>query len=450
MIVAGSVAVVATVFQQIAALHSIDTRDAMGRVLDQAPFDASGISVDDLLGVIKVLSMIAAACATATAILGWQALQRSKSARIALSVLAVPLFLTGVGTGGVLSTVVAVAIGLLWLQPARDWFDGRWQPQPDAPRTPADGGRTSLEQGRPGTPEPRSSHPQDAGTPEPPPYAGWPPPRSSPQESPQSSREDQDSPQNWPVSSPEDQDPPQNWPQSSPEESPQESPQNSPQGASPEGAWPPQGSREDGSWPPPPPMSPPHPGWAPPQQAWPAQSWPGASPGPTAFAQAPSAQTIWPVAPPAIRRPRAVIASAVLTWVCSVLLGGLVVGAASWLIASPDALLAELTRQNPELARDGTLTVGLVRTMLVLMAGALGLWVLGVCVVAYFVLRGASWARWVLLVSSGVAGLGLVVCTLANPVMAVPLAGAIAVFALLLRKDVVAWFSAQAAQRRAG
>ncbi|MFI2707365.1 hypothetical protein ACH5WX_07455, partial [Nocardioides sp. CER28] len=117
MIVAGSAAVVLTVFQQIAGLHSIDTRDTVEKMLGEPPFDTMGVSVDRILDIIRVLSMVAAACATATAILGWQVLHRSKSARIALSVLAVPLFITGIGTGGILSTAVAVAIVLLWLQP---------------------------------------------------------------------------------------------------------------------------------------------------------------------------------------------------------------------------------------------------------------------------------------------------------------------------------------------
>ena len=116
MIVAGSAAVVLTVFQQIAGLHSIATRETLERVLAQPPFNGIGMSVDQVLEVIRVLSMIAAACATATAILGWHVLQRSKSARVALSILAFPLFVTGIGIGGIMSTTVAVAIVLLWLQ----------------------------------------------------------------------------------------------------------------------------------------------------------------------------------------------------------------------------------------------------------------------------------------------------------------------------------------------
>jgi hypothetical protein len=358
MIMAGSAAVVLTVFQQIAGLHSIGSRDAVGRVLDSPLLDGTSLTVDDVLGVIRVLSMIAAACATATGILGWQVLQRSRSARVVLSVLAVPLFLTGMGTGGVLSTFVVVAVLLLWLQPARDWFDGTWQPAPvesSNPRT--DRQRPPTEQPRPAAPEPPRAGPSESGQ-QPPPYAGWPPPQVS--------------------------------------------------------------------WPPP----------------------PGPAAPPPAYTYGAHAHV--PQTAPQLRRPPAVMAAVVMTWVCSVLLGGLFVFYTAWLIASPGTLMGEMTKQYPELVRDGSLTVGLLRGVLAVMAGLVALWVAAACALAFFVLRGASWARVLLLVSSGVAALGLLLCTVANVVMVVPLGGAVAVVALLLRREVGAWFSARDAQRRAG
>jgi hypothetical protein len=346
MIMAGSAAVVLTVFQQIAGLHSIDTRDAVERTLSEPPFDGLGMSVDRILDVIRVLSMVAAACATATAILGWQVLQRSRSARIALSVLAVPLFVTGVGTGGILSTAVVVAVALLWLQPARDWFDGTWKPVTE-PGTPSGQQRSQQPSQRAQQSPPAETPP---GSEQPPPYAGWPPPQGS---------------------------------------------------------------------------------WPPPQGSWPPPAAPSQVPAAPARAQAAPAET---------RRPPAVMAAVVVTWVCSVLLGGLFVVGAVWLIASPDTLMDEMTKQNPELVRDGTLTVGLLRGMLVGMAGMIALWVVAACVLAFFVLRRAAWARVLLLVSTAAAGLGLLVCAIVNAGMVVPLAGAGAVFALLLRRDVSAWF----------
>ena len=48
--------------------------------------------------------MVAAGCATAMVVLGYQTLQRSRGARLALTVLAVPLFISGLATGGYVSS----------------------------------------------------------------------------------------------------------------------------------------------------------------------------------------------------------------------------------------------------------------------------------------------------------------------------------------------------------
>ncbi|SFB89504.1 hypothetical protein SAMN04487968_102194 [Nocardioides terrae] len=354
---AGSAAVVLAVFEQIAALNSIDTRDSIENVLGEPPFDGLGMTADDVLGLVRVLSMIAGACATATAILGWQVLQRSRPARIALSILAVPLFVTGFGTGAILSTAVAAAVGVLWLRPARDWFDGTWKPEP--PVTAQSGREVERDREQPARPQgqwpAQQPTPPPAQPQQPPPYAGWP---------------------------------------------------------------------------------------APPGQAVPPLGpWPGSpSAPPQAPAQTP-AQTQARTSLPSRTRPRAVLAAVVLTWVCSLLLGGLFVAGAVWLIASPDRLMDEMARQNPELMRDDNVTVGLLRGMVAVMAGGVLLWVLAACVLALLVLRGKGWARVLLLVSTAVAGLGLLIGTVLNQAMLVPLIAAVAVFALLLRRDVSAWFS---------
>jgi cytochrome c biogenesis protein CcdA len=137
------------------------------------------------------------------------------------------------------------------------------------------------------------------------------------------------------------------------------------------------------------------------------------------------------------------VAAAVITWVCSLLLGGLFVFGAAWLMSSPDTLLDEMSRQNPELVRDGEVTVGMLRAVLGVLTGAVIVWVVAACVCAFFVLRGAGWARVLLLVSSAIAGLGLLVTTIVNAGMVVPLVGAAAVVALLLRRDVSGWFRTQ-------
>jgi hypothetical protein len=131
----GSAAVVLTVFDLIANLRSLDTRERVQKAISEPPLDGMGIDTQQVLTVMHVVAMVAAGCATAAAILGWHVLHRNKQARLWLSVLAVPLFLAGLVTGGFLSSMVAVAVVMLWTRPARDWFDGRASaPTPDGPR----------------------------------------------------------------------------------------------------------------------------------------------------------------------------------------------------------------------------------------------------------------------------------------------------------------------------
>ena len=121
----GSAAVVLTVFDLVANLRSIDTRERVQQAISEPPLDGLGIDLQQVLSVMHVLAMVAAGCATAAAILGWYVLRRNRQARLWLSVLAVPLFVTGLVTGGFMSSMVAVAVVLLWTRQARDWFDGR-------------------------------------------------------------------------------------------------------------------------------------------------------------------------------------------------------------------------------------------------------------------------------------------------------------------------------------
>lgn len=152
MIIIGSLLVVVTVVEVISGLRSLETREAVEAFLAEPPGNGLGIGVETVLQVLHVSAMVTAGCATAAAVLGWHALQRNRGARIGLTVLAVPLFFAGVVTGGFLSSMVAAASLLLWLQPARDWFDGK-EPRP-APE-PAHHAATPTDQGvGPGAGEP--------------------------------------------------------------------------------------------------------------------------------------------------------------------------------------------------------------------------------------------------------------------------------------------------------
>jgi hypothetical protein len=124
-VIGGSVLLVLTVFDRLSSLQSVDTRDRVAKTLSSPPLDGMGISVADWLAGQRVGLMIAAACAMAAAVLGIYVLQRHRGARLALSILAVPLLLSTIFPGGLLGTLVAVAILMLWSGPARDWFAGR-------------------------------------------------------------------------------------------------------------------------------------------------------------------------------------------------------------------------------------------------------------------------------------------------------------------------------------
>lgn len=166
MVIVGSVLVVLTVVQQLSALSSLDTREAVQDFLSEPPGSTLGLATADALSLLRTAMMVVAGCATAAGILGYHALQRSHRARLGLAVLAVPLFLGGLATGGFLTSLVAVASMLLWIGPSGAWFRGETY-EPPARRTPWD---------RPAaTPPERPTGTPDLGRPSGP-DAGWPPP----------------------------------------------------------------------------------------------------------------------------------------------------------------------------------------------------------------------------------------------------------------------------------
>lgn len=125
-VIAGSLVLLVSAFQQISTLHSLDTRTAVEKLIGDQP-GGLGIGVEDWLRILKAAGMISGACAAAAAILGWQALQRSRTARIVLLVVTVPLVITGLAIGPLYAIAVAAAVIVLWLPTANAWFDGRPQ-----------------------------------------------------------------------------------------------------------------------------------------------------------------------------------------------------------------------------------------------------------------------------------------------------------------------------------
>jgi hypothetical protein len=152
MVIGGSVLMVVTVFETIMGLNTLETREAVAQFLSEPPGEGLGLDVPGALAVLRTVSMIAAACAAMAAVLGFHVLRRNRGARLGVTFLAVPLFFSGSVTGGLLSSVVAFSIALLWLEPSRNWFDGV-RPRPEAAR-PATGERRAAPADWPPPPPP--------------------------------------------------------------------------------------------------------------------------------------------------------------------------------------------------------------------------------------------------------------------------------------------------------
>jgi len=132
LVMAGSVLLVASIFERLGDLHSLETRTSIQRFLSEPPGSDLGVGLESVLSLLRTVSMVAAGLATAAAILGYHVLKRNRGARIGLGVLAIPLFLCGLVTGGFLASVVAASVAMLWLQPSRSWFHGDEPPRTDA------------------------------------------------------------------------------------------------------------------------------------------------------------------------------------------------------------------------------------------------------------------------------------------------------------------------------
>ena len=136
LVMGASGMLVVSVFERLGDLRSIESRLAIEEFINQPPGSDLGLDLESVLDLLYVVSMVAAGLATAAAILGFHVLKRNRSARLALSVLAVPLFLCGLVTGGFLASVVAASVAMLWLSPARHWFAGTTpEPVPSSPST---------------------------------------------------------------------------------------------------------------------------------------------------------------------------------------------------------------------------------------------------------------------------------------------------------------------------
>ena len=150
IIMFSSLIVLLTAWERVSGLGSLETQESIRDFLAEAPFSSLGLDVASASDLLRVTSMVAAASACATAILGWYVRKPDRSARLGLTIFAVPVFVAGLVAGGLAGSFVAAGAAMLWVMPAREWFaTGRWTPptpaptkDPSARRTPF-GGRGS-------------------------------------------------------------------------------------------------------------------------------------------------------------------------------------------------------------------------------------------------------------------------------------------------------------------
>ncbi len=154
-----SVVVLLTAIERVTTLGSLETQQSIRDVLAESPFSSLGLGLDGATRLLRVGAMVAAAGACATAILGWYVRKPDRSARLGLSIIAVPVFVSGLSIGGLAGSFVAAGTAMLWLAPGREWFaTGRWTP-PTPPAEPEKTGRSS----RRTPPPPAALHGQVTG-----------------------------------------------------------------------------------------------------------------------------------------------------------------------------------------------------------------------------------------------------------------------------------------------
>jgi hypothetical protein len=144
MTVVGSVILVVSLVDTLGRLRTPETRRSIDDFLAEPPGDGLGMDTAQIVEVMRGLAYASGVLAAVTLVLGVFVAQRHHGARIGLTVAAALLLLT-MPVAGLMPLFVAVAVGVLWSRPSRDWFAGR----PAAMTVPA-----LSEQGPPPSPFP--------------------------------------------------------------------------------------------------------------------------------------------------------------------------------------------------------------------------------------------------------------------------------------------------------
>ncbi|MGN6253211.1 MAG: hypothetical protein ACTHNS_15510 [Marmoricola sp.] len=147
------VLLVATAFDALAGLHSVDTREQLARAVDSPQARGLGITVEEATRVLHVLLLVGGAAAAVAAVLGGYAYLRHTGARAALPVAAVVALVGSFEADPLLGVLLVLGAGLLWSRPARTWF----RPRPDAVAFTTPGAAEPAERSA----EPRAAVPPD-------------------------------------------------------------------------------------------------------------------------------------------------------------------------------------------------------------------------------------------------------------------------------------------------
>lgn len=185
MIIGGVFGVIGA-FDQMGKLRSVETRERLTELVDSATMKELGVSVEGMQTLTHIALLLTGGIAAAATILGVYVLQRHHGARIAITILAVPLFLAAPLGGGFWAAVICMAALFLWTTPARAWFAGRpvALAGPNNSRSNRLESRWPDEPPQPGPPDPPSadSEPHADAEPSPPALPGA---QQSPQPRPQ-------------------------------------------------------------------------------------------------------------------------------------------------------------------------------------------------------------------------------------------------------------------------
>lgn len=139
-------------------------------------------------------------------------------------------------------------------------------------------------------------------------------------------------------------------------------------------------------------------------------------------------------------RPRPLIAAFVLTVVTA---GGvLVISVLSMALVglSPDLIMTELERQQPELVEDG-LTLAQLRFSTFLSGGVAILWCCTALAFAGFAMARRPWARRALMITAGLSAGACLLVALNAPFLVIPATAAMATVVCLGRLEVRQWFA---------